>query len=235
MIEYQIDLVKKFLIDSHNHIIADNSNQPKYKTEISDICKSKGVLYVSIPEIKLKPSWSHAAAMHWVYVNVIYKRKPDYFGFMDHDIFPTRKTSIINNLWNGVFGRVIPPYGTNEISENQKYWSLWAGFYFMKFSLIEKVRLNKINFFPIYLKNGLVLDTGGGLWNTVLYGLPLPDTLLNYSQIKIKNNDKFLLQSDAYEQLGDWVHIVNLSNWYKANNMDYKIKYFENYLEDLLK
>jgi len=235
MIEYQIQLLRKYIIDSFVHIIADNSNDYEISIKIRSICEKYGVLYVAIPYIKLKPSFSHAAAMHWVYVNIIHPRSPSYFGFIDHDIFPITQTSILNNMWNGVYGRVIPPYGTKEISMNQKYWSLWAGCFFIQFSALKKHRPRKVNFYPKYLKNGLVLDTGGGLWDTLLNDLPLPKTLMSYEQINISDNEKYLLQSDAYEKLDDWVHIVNLSNWYKANDMKKKISYFETFLNDLLK
>lgn len=104
-------------------------------------------MYVSIPLIKLKPSWSHAAALHWVFNNIVLKRISPYFGFIDHDIFPTEDTCIITRLWNGVYGRVLPPYGTNEISNNQPYWSLWGVFFFFKTYIFDNVDLIKLIFF----------------------------------------------------------------------------------------
>lgn len=234
MIEYQILLIKKYLKDSHTHIIADNSNNQNFRQEIRNICLKHNILYVSIPLIQLKPSWSHAAALHWVFNNIVLKRNSPYFGFIDHDIFPVEDTCIIKKIWNGVYGRVIPPYGTNEISNNQPYWSLWGGFFFFKTSIFYKISKYSFNFFPKVINQNLILDTCGGLWDSVFSKLPRPNQLVNYEEVKIDPDHYENIQQDAYEIIDEWIHFVNLSNWYKSDNLIKKTEFFNNYINKLL-
>lgn len=230
MIEYQILLVKKYVNDSYTHIVADNSNNEIVSIRIEGICAKHDVLYVKIPFIKLKPSWSHAAALTWTYRNIIHKRNSFAFGFLDHDIFPIRVTNIRSRLENGVYGRIIPAYGANEINITNPYWSIWAGFCFFESRLFRNKPSSEINFFPYVIKKGLVLDTGGGLWRSILKTLPIPKKNVNYSVSTLTEKIDLLLQSDCYENIDEWVHIVNLSKWHKNSNVEKKIHYFEQLL-----
>jgi hypothetical protein len=225
VIDYQIQLIKKYVKDDYAHIIADNSNNPEIRKDIYNICKKYGVLYVELPSIKLKPSWSHAAALHWSFKNIIQKRDSQYFGFLDHDIFPIKESTIIDKIKNGIYGRIIPAYGANEISMAQPYWSLWGGFFFFDASLFKNVGAYEIDFFPKVISQELILDTVGGLWDKILSKIVLPkEPLLSYRQVPINEFGEIKnLQSDAYEQLDYWLHIVNLSNWYGVNNIDNKM------------
>jgi hypothetical protein len=236
IIEYQIRLIKKYLKDDYTHIIADNSNIPEIRKEIYEICNNHGVLYIELPSIKLKPSWSHAAALHWSFKNLIKKRNAPYFGFIDHDIFPIRETCITDKFMNGIFGRVIPAYGAKHISEEQPYWSLWGGFFFFDYSLFKNIDPLAIDFFPKAMTDKFILDTAGGLWDKILSKIKLPDCeLLLYKQVPIEEGCYIKnLQSEAYEELGDWLHIVNLSNWYGVSNLDKKLNSIYNKLENIL-
>jgi hypothetical protein len=234
MIEYQILLIKKYLKDSHTHIIADNSSNQFFRQEIQNICSKHNIFYVSIPEIHLKPSWSHAAALHWVFINIIKKRKSPVFGFIDHDIFPVKETFILKKLWNGIYGRVIPPYGTIEISDDQPYWSLWGGFFFFKTSIFHNISKYSFNFFPKVISQNLILDTCGGLWDSVFSKLPRPNQLVSYEEVKIDPDNYENIQKDAYEIIDEWIHFVNLSNWYKSDNLIKKTDFFNKYINKLL-
>jgi len=213
MIEKQILLINKYLSDQYKHVVADNSNDIEESKKIQEICLIHNIEYVKIPRIKLKPSHSHAAAMHWVFCRIISKRKSPYFGFIDHDIFPITKTSILDKMWNGIYGRVIPPYGSIEISNNQPYWSLWGGFFFFKYSIFDNISFYEFDFFPKVISENLILDTGGGLWDRILSKFPIPPQLVQYFEVKIDPDHYKNIQSDAYEKIDDWVHFVNLSNW----------------------
>lgn len=235
MIERQIQLIKKYLTDPHTHIIADNSTNDQIKDEIREICKKNDIIYIAIPFIRLKPSWSHAAALHWSLRNIILRRNSKYFGFIDHDIFPVEKSSVIDKICNGVYGRVVPPYGTAELSENQPYWSLWGGFMFFEYSLFKNLNPDEINFFPKVIRQNLIMDTVGGLWDPIFSKITRPNlgSLLHYQEVKI-NEDYKNIQSDAYEKLDEWLHIVNLSNWYGSEDMKKKLDFIDRYLKDCL-
>ncbi len=191
-IEYQIKLIRKNLADSHIHIIADNSTDFKIKQSIFDLCKGLNVPYVSIPAHIYTRNESHAAAMHWVYKNVVKKRNNLYFGFIDHDIYPLQQCSIISKVKNGIYGRVTPAYGAHEtsvdVSENQPYWSLWAGFFFLETRLLANIGVYEIDFSPKYTDTGLYLDTGGGLWDTVISKIPFPGEMAKYSNVRFRES-----------------------------------------------
>jgi hypothetical protein len=222
MIEFQIQLLRKNITDKFSHIIADNSNDPKVRKVISDLCKSFNVNYVSIPVNTYFRNKSHGAAMHWVYKNVIKKRNNLYFGFLDHDIFPTEPYSILNRVKNSIYGRVIHSYmpnGYNEIITKEfPYWSLWAGFYFLKSDLIYHENVYGFNFDPKSFQKGSYLDTGGGLWDVLMSKIPYPGELATYSAVKFRESEVSNIKTDYYEKVDDWVHFVNISNWYETPN-----------------
>jgi glycosyltransferase involved in cell wall biosynthesis len=239
-IEYQIKLLKKNLEDEFTHIVADNSSSLKIQEEIHELCIKYGVLYVSIPPNTYTPNKSHSAAMHWVFKNVVKLRKPTYFGYLDHDIFPMTKTSIINKFnKNGIYGRITPAYNLNKesisVSTLQPYWSMWAGFNFFSFSLFKNLNIYILDFGAKYPKKGLYLDTGGGLWYKILYKIPFPDEMAKYSCIKFRDTPMGNAQTDYYEKLDEWLHIGNLSNWHYTEDFEQKISFFEEMLENALK
>lgn len=78
------------------------------------------------------------------------------------------------------------------------------------------------------------MDTCGGLWDSVFSKLPIPNQLVKYEEVKIDPNNYENIQKDAYEIIDEWVHFVNLSNWYKSDDMTKKIDYFINFINQLL-
>lgn len=198
LIESQIRLMQKNLIDDYSLIIADNSNDIKSSEEIYKICFTKKVSYIKLP----KNPWSqanlsHSVAMNWIYYNFIKPRQSKYFGFIDHDIFPTQKTSIINKFSEGK-----TLYGLEQ-KRNGKYstiWYLWAGFCFFK---SEEIYDKKINFSAIIYTSGkeiIGLDTGGGNWYP-LYS-KMDKKCLNAADSQIKENINYI---------DSWVHLEKAS------------------------
>ena len=238
IIDYQIQLLRKNITDKFTHIIADNSNDVKIRMTISNLCKSYNVDYVSIPFNNYFRNKSHGAAMHWVYKNVLKKRNNLYFGFIDHDIFPTNPYSIIERMRNDIYGRVIHSYlpnGYNEkITEEYPYWSLWAGFYFLKARLLYNEDVYGYNFNPKSFQKGSFLDTGGGLWDVLMSKIPYPEQLAMYSAVKFRESEISNVKTDYFEKIDDWVHFVNISNWYATPNVDEKNDFVISFLTDLL-
>ena len=177
--------------------------------------------------------------MHWVYKNVLMKRKSRVIGFLDHDIFPIRPCSIIKSLRQGIYGRPMNAYNHQgewvPITPELPYWSLWAGLYFMEYSLIARTNVYALNFFPKFLVDNLYLDTGGGLWDSVLKHLSYPVGLMNYQCKQFRETSDSNIHTDFYEQYDHWIHIVNLSNWYSTPAYKEKLIYFETLLNDHLK
>lgn len=239
MIEFQIQLLRKNITDKFSYIVADNSNDLKVRKRISDLCKSHNVYYVSIPINMYFRNKSHAAAMHWVYKNIVKKRNNLYFGFLDHDIFPTEPYSILNRMKNNIYGRVIHSYLPNgyneEVTSEYPYWSLWAGFYFLKSDLLSRVNVYRFNFNPKSFQKGSYLDTGGGLWDVFMSKTLYPGQLATYSAVKFRDSKVSNVQTDYYEKIDNWVHFVNISNWYSTPNAKEKNDFIVNLLSEILK
>lgn len=234
MTALQIQLLKKNIQDPFTHIVADNSSESAQAQKIFDACIEHGAEYVRVPSNPFTRNKSHAAAMHWVYKNVLTKRKRKVIGFLDHDIFPTRPCSIITSMQQGIYGRPMNAYNHMgewvPITPDFPYWSLWAGLYFIESSLLEKTNVYALSFFQKFLSRGRYLDTGGRLWDSVLKYKNYPADLMNYQCLQFRETSDSNIHTDFYEQYDNWIHIVNLSNWYNTPNFEEKIAYFEKLL-----
>lgn len=238
LIEFQIKALKKNITDHFYHIVADNSNNNQISLKIENVCRQFDVFYIKIPDHKYTRNKSHGYAMHWVYKNVIRKRNNQYFGFIDHDIFPTQKYSVIEKLQNGIYGRVIHAYKPEgyieAVSDSYPYWSLWAGFFFLRADLLSRQNIYSFDFNPLYFRNGVFLDTAGGLWKSLYKNLDYPGNLATFKQLKFRESKTDQIQSDYYELIDNWVHFVNLSFWSKIDNVEEKLEFIYSYLTDML-
>lgn len=202
VIAHQIRLVKKYFRDPHHHLIADNSSAPAAQEQICTLCRQQGVSYLRLPpdpHLGQSGSDSHGRAMNWVWEQVLRPRGADFFGFLDHDIYPIRETSLMARL------HAQPFWG--HLQERGERWYLWPGLCFFARSAVAGRRLN---FLPIP-----GLDTGGGNWpvlyaNRATTGFEFPVRELR----PLREGD--CIQADCYEMLGDWLHTYNASGWMKV-------------------
>lgn len=237
-IRLQISLLKKNFKDDFYHCIVDNSSDPFVRVEIQEICKVLNVSYFGIPYNFYKNNKSHAAAMHWSYFQIINKHKFEYFGFLDHDIFPFCSFSLKHRFNQGIYGRVVNSYfhgGYQEkISDLVPYWSIWAGFCFFKSSFFKSSFPWDFNFFSKHFPGGYFLDTGGGLWNLVYSKLKYPGKLASYYKIFLEENSNSGDQNDGFEIIDDsWIHFVSLSNWRSISDLEKKKQIFETILNSV--
>lgn len=129
-------------------LVFDNSSDFYKRKLLEEVCKKHQTPYFSLPKNPIKhPSRSHGISLSWIYENVVKEINPNYFGFIDHDIFLTAPTSFEELLQNKAF------YGV--LKESPWAWNLWAGFSFFNFYKVKDYPLNFLNDRP----NGL--DTGG--------------------------------------------------------------------------
>ena len=211
VIKHQIKKVKKNILDkNYTHIIIDNSSDLSQRVEIKNICIEEQVAYLSLPAIRKSSAFlgsdSHAIALNWVYYNLIKKRKPCYFGFLDHDLYPLKSVSIQDKIQDQPF------YGRKDIRDN--CWYLWPGFAFFRLSSLDCV---DVNFFPTKAGN-VYLDTGGALWHTYYKNLNVSDYLF------AERNRVYLNQigydfPDTVEFIDNlWFHSENASMWRSASD-----------------
>jgi len=177
--------------------------------------------------------------MHWAFKNVVLNRNSKYFGFLDHDIFPTQSYSIISKLNNKIYGRVIHSYFkdeyNNSLSEEFPFWSLWAGFCFFDTSIFKDISMQSLNFFSKHFNNGAFLDTGGGLWDTIYKKISYPNEKASYRLENFNGSIKGGIQDQGFEILDEsWIHFVSLSNWRTSGNLEEKKVAFQKILNQYL-
>lgn len=212
IIKNQVAYLRKNLKDKYHLTIADNSSNNVTRGEIKSFCRSKSISYLPLPRPLLNfndPSFSHGAALNWIYKYHLKDLNVKYFGFIDHDISPMRPTKITLNLEKNSYWGLIQERGDR--------WYLWAGFCFYRKEVFEKY---EPNFLP---SDGL--DTGGGNWFRIYSKNTLPNNLKldhyyirrsdfkkvnSFDEIKIK---MLLSKNQIYEMIGDWRHTFGGSGW----------------------
>lgn len=208
LIAKQAELVRKRILDAHRFIVVDNSSFPEAAKQIKDACGREKAIYVRSPaNFGGCGSANHGSCLNWAWANVVIPSSSQYFGFLDHDMFPIRKTTLVDKIkkGGGMYGAVHPAGSV---------WYFWPGFCFYDKTVVDRLRgTQSLNFMP---KNGLLdgLDTGGCNWE------PL------YSKVKssdgdwaagggsfVKLTDNAAIQLSSAVKMGDWLHMLNGSEW----------------------
>lgn len=208
---YQMRLFSKFLTDEHELSVYDNSDDGP-SVAVSRLCESFGTRYVRIES----KTHVHADALNVACEDLLERGAP-YIGFLDHDVYPTKPTSMIKLAENGFFG-----IGQRAPS-GHRY--LWPGFCIFSREWLDG-RIPDFGGIP-------GADTGSMLaglfseqdWETV------PEIHWGYEQIR--PDDGHGTQSWAIERMGDWIHLVNASGWLKVPNAGERNTLLREMLEEL--
>jgi hypothetical protein len=202
VIQQQIRLIKKYLTQPYFFTVADNSTDKNVRNSLKQLCSENQVTYFQLPQnpyAAVNGSDSQAFAMNWVYKHYLSPRKADYFGYIDHDIFPFRPAQIIEIIDKQIV------YG--HIQPRDEKWYLWAGFCFFNRRLLRDIMLD---FSP-----GNGMDTGGSNWFTLYKLINREDLIIpDHSYGHLRPGE--CPQSDWYEIIGDWIHTYNASEWMKT-------------------
>ncbi len=213
VLKFQIELMKKNLTDpNYIYVIADNSPLPERQKAIQELCREHQLGYILLPKNsyldKRSASYSHGAAVTWLYYNYICLVKPRFFGFLDHDLYPVVPVCMADKLKNQ------PIYGFREFRE--KVWYVWMGLLFFDF---EWVKDKKVNFLPCKI-NGLYLDTGGSNWYSIYSQIGVDEMSFPGRERKpvylngVKHRDPVDYIDDC------WLHTNNGSNWKNIADKD---------------
>ena len=197
----QVALVERNAADCI-HLIADNSTDAAAAAQIEAAAASTGGNYLRLPPGPWrKPEHggrSHGLAMTWVWRNLLRPARPAAFGFIDHDIFPMRRTDPFAPLRDHVVAGQV-----RDRSSGHGRWYLWAGFCFFRFEAVERRALN----FSLDWAAGL--DTGGANWFALYRHLQPGDvTDLGVQHEAIGAGGEAGLR---LEWVGDWLHAGNFS------------------------
>lgn len=227
LIKIQYERLKKFLNEPFDYIVIDNSSDKNISKSLNLFCNEKNISYILLPKNPLtgiRASGSHAIALNWCYKNIIEKYKPKFFGFLDHDLFPIKETSIKKNLGTG-FGGIVRRRKNN-------LWYLWPGFSFFNY---EKIKKFNVNFFPYHAgKDGSIfLDTGGSNYYSIYKNIGESGITETQSKFINKNTNKEFIKGEDSSQVfeiidNSWLHLRQIA-WRKesSNKLDE--------LEDIIK
>lgn len=226
LIRYQEQFINKYLTDKFTHIIVDNSTNIVVREELFNYCCENKIAYIGLPKNYLNrigASYSHAAALNYVYQHVICKRQPWAFGQIDHDLFPTRAISIIEKLTNQ------PIYG--PLRSRGKCWYLSAIMSFFRYDFIKN---KKVDFMPT-TPDTIYLDSGGGNWYDIYSSMNLEELTFPNECIEPlrKGGNR---HSDSLEYFDDklWLHTINGSCWKKIEREHEKNNIVKHYLDTIL-
>lgn len=203
---WQIRLVKQHLAEVGAFLVADNSNDPGCRTEIRAACAEAGVPYIALPANGFRSSRSHAAALNWIFENLVRRDQPAFFGFLDHDIFPLEPVSVAARLkGRGIYG--IRRGDTPTLGG----WFLWAGYSFFD----GRYARQKLDFLP---NERYGMDTGGGNWPLVYRDIAMADAgFARIEWMRIGDGDDMF--EDFFQLIDGWLHVVNASHW-KQSRVD---------------
>lgn len=151
----------KMNLENVSLVLFDNSRSDAARLQNKLICDGHGVQYVALPKLKLRNvNWSHSSALQWIFINFIYKIRPDRFAFIDHDLIPFDRVDLSACVDEQPFYGLLRPGGKNE--KKHEAWSLWAGYSVFNY---KKIGFRKLDFLYNF---SMGLDTGGSNYE-VLY------------------------------------------------------------------
>lgn len=213
VLKHHIYSFKKMISDTNYvHLIADNSSNPEKSREIEEFCRNEKVAYVRLPKSscldKKYVSYSHGAALNWLYCHYVSARKAKYFAFLDHDIYPTKKISIKEKIGDQHF------YGYKR--GDAERWYLWAGLAFFEYSFISQV---KANFLPCKIGD-IYYDTGSSLCLSLFS--KSDGNKLFFPEFKRICLKELGYDNDSNVEFIDdcWFHSANGSYWRSVQNYD---------------
>ena len=159
-VSIQARLLARFVPDAV-YLVADMSVDHQSAEEIRSTAEKLNVPYVRLPTSPLRrrehASRIHGLALNWTWRNIIRPAQPEAFGFIDHDIYPTKPDDPFSKLQSQ------PIYGSLRVVGGR--WFLWAGFAMFRFAFVKDLPLD----FGQDWFNGL--DTGGANWNVLFRDL----------------------------------------------------------------
>jgi len=220
LIEQQIRLLRKHLLDDFRYTVVDNSRDEASAQQIHALCGRWGVCYRRSPSA----TYSHHDALNFAATHARNEQR-EYIGFLDHDIFPTEPTSLIPLIDEAGF------YGVGQRHGPSGHLYLWPGFCFFKRDWLGDRRLNFDG-----IRGDTKRDDGDtGSANWPLFAEEGWEHLYkpSHGYKAIREPDSYGLQSWGYEVIGPWVHFSNGSHWMTVPSPHQRDQLLANLLAEL--
>jgi hypothetical protein len=201
LIEEQIRLLREHLAGEFELVVLDNSSDQRMSAAIKAVCEREQIEWWR-PEVE--------GRMHHAALNAAGERfsqqGSEFFGFLDHDVFPTCHTSVMPYIQETGF------FGIGQRTPGNGKLYLWPGFCFFSSRWLRGRRLN--------FGGADGGDTASALWPLFAEEDWKSFYRLTHGYRAIRSPDSFGLQSWGYEQFGDWIHFTNGSKWMQVPDPD---------------
>jgi glycosyltransferase involved in cell wall biosynthesis len=215
--------IKKFLHDEYEYFVMDNSSKDEPSSQIKAYCLEQGINYVHLPKNPgIDESINPGLAFNWIYHNLIERFKPECFGFIDSDLFPTEPVSISPYLekgdaWGVIHHRTPKPFGKLR----GDVWYLWLGLLFFH---RERFAAQEPNFLPDW-----GIDAGGRVHVDPAEVKKLPDVY----DLHGKPGEPWTVEPVPGVHVhfyGKFVHFIGAS--WKANGLENQMRWMEDILKN---
>ncbi len=218
-------LLDKNLRDSFKLTLLDNTPIEQNQLNMRNACERAGVTYVQV----ISEKHEHPDALKLA-AEIAVETDAEYWGCLDHDIFPTKPVEMIPLIQVAGFYGLSQTY-TARMSEERKQY-LWPGWcFFSRDWLAGRVP----DFYGI--RGGPIWDHGDAGSN--LHSLFTPEDWARlpartHEYRSIREEDGAGLQSYGMEVFdGAWTHFTNASNWKAVPRPNERTQLLLAYLRDL--
>lgn len=251
--EYQIKLLRLFFKSPFSIIIIDTNEDlnPEISARLKEICTGHpNVIYLKPPKNHYQekqhfdPTMKLGTTLSWLFHVCVKQREPKYFGFLDHDCFLFKRTTI-NNLFLRSFPckepfsfqsdeevREMNMYGTPSC--NGEKWNLHVIANFFNFDYVKHLPLD----FRASYKHRL--DTGGANRDILYADKNLEDYRLSHIGVRyIPEKDISRAGGVQHYEIVDnrWIHSPALGEDQRVGDPGYekKLMYIRGFLEAALR
>lgn len=238
--EYQIKTLKKFFSKDINIILVDNNCHhtngppadditmlPAISRELLGIAnplRNKNCYYIRPPHNHYQekqhfdPSMKLGTTLNWLFYNVIKRRKPEAFFFLDQDCFLFKK-------FISAFALYAEMYGT--VCENKPKWNIHVtqcGFWY------NFVKDLPLDFRPSW-RHGL--DTGGANYDILYANRNIEDYRLSHRGVRFFKEDTVSgIRPQHYEIIDEcWIHLCASTHDALEGEGQRKLDYLKGFLD----
>ena len=235
LIAYQLQCLKRFF-QSPNHItVVDNNNwlHQEASERTRQFCLDAAVTYLKAPDNHYQedahwdPTMKLGTTMSFIWHNIAKPRGARYVGFLDHDCFLFKKTTISDLMFRNK--QEWPMYGT--VSQNNEKWNLHVISNFFNVGAIGNLPLD----FRASYKHGL--DTGGANRDILYANRNIEDYRLSHIGVRYTSED--ICRKDAvqhYEIVDSrWMHMCAVSHDQRIGDGARKWDYTKGFLDGVLR
>lgn len=198
-VDHQLRLLSKHLTDDHHVCVFDGSSDEEAAARIGQLAYEHGAAHMRLL------TRTHHEALNQAAKRLLAGGDADIVGFLDHDVFPVRQTTVVDKVDGVGF------YGVGQRHPATGVLYPWPGFVWFSRDWVAGRELDFggiLSADPRY--NG---DTGSLLWP--LFREEDWQNLFRaeHGYRALREPDDHGLQSWGYEVIGDWIHLSNASHW----------------------